>query len=286
MDRSRITPAIAYWNQRSALLDSKQRLEALFSAVDSPTELALFQWAQLYAYAREYRPDLILELGREMGNSTCVFTEAANSLKEVHESRVVSVCWSDKFSTLTVPRLKRRGLVTVEWMSRLECRRENILEVDYESLLSPCRRVMVFWDAHGFEIAQCVLGKILPLLQGKEHCLLMHDLSDQRYMSDELLSYDGKPIWAGDSHSESRLVLGHVTSAVAQAISIVDFCTRNRVALESADHTFHQELATDGKADKMRKMLGDDLFSLQGHWFFLSLNMHEGPFTFPGTTAS
>ena len=280
-----ITPASAYWNQRSVLLDSKQRLEVLFNAVDSPTELTLYQWAQLYAYTREYQPDLVLELGRELGNSTCVFTEAVNSLKGIHDSRVVSVCWSDKFSKLTVPRLRRRGLVSDEWFSRLECRQENILDVDYEALLSPCRRVMVFWDAHGFEIAQCVLGKILPLLQGKEHYLLMHDLSDQRYMSDELLSYEGKPLWSGSSHSESRLVLGHVNSAVAQAISIVDFCSRNRVTLESADHTYHQELMEDGKANTMRKMLGDALFSLQGHWFYLSLNAHDGPFTFPGATA-
>ena len=281
-----LTPATAYWNQRFAILEAKKRLEALFNAVDSPTELTLYQWAQLYAYVREYQPDLVLELGRELGNSTCVFTEAVNSMPETYDNRVVSICWSDKFSDLTVPRLKAQALVTEGWFNRLECRQENILEVDYEALLLPYQKVLVFWDAHGFEVASCVLGEILPLIEKKEHYLLMHDLSDQRYMNKDLKSYEGKPLWSGSSHSESRLVLGHVNSAVAQSISIVDFCNRNEVAFESADHTFHQELLESGKADEMRRMLGETLFSLQGHWFYLSLNAHEGPFTFPGKVES
>jgi hypothetical protein len=31
----------------------------------------------------------------------------------------------------------------------------------------------------------------------------------------------------------------------------------------------------------MRSLLGDELFSLQGHWFHFSLNEHPGPYTFP-----
>lgn len=280
------TPAGAYWNQRFELLSTKNRLAALFKAVGSANELGFYQWAQLYSFAREFQPNLILELGREMGNSTCVFTEAANSLEGISDCRVVSICWSDTFSKTTVPRLRDRGLVDEHWFKRLECRQADILDMDYGALLSPFKRIMVFWDAHGFEVAGCVLGRILPVIQGKEHYLLMHDLSDQRYMSKDSFAYDGNDIWAGDSHGDARLILGHVNSAVAQSIAIVDFCSRNDLDLESADHTFHQELVESGKADEMRRMLGEEMFSLQGHWFYLSLNAHGGPFTFPGITSS
>ncbi len=281
-----LTPAHAYWKQRHELLSIQDRLEKLFEIVDSANELCLYQWAQLYCFAREFRPDLILELGREKGNSTCVFTEAANSLHGLSDCRVVSLCWSDKFANATVPRLVNAQLVDDNWFRRLDCHQVNILDVDYEDLLSDYRKIMVFWDAHGFDVAGCVLGRILPVIQHKTHYVLMHDLSDQRYMSKDQLSYGNQGIWTGNSHGNARFILGNVNSAVAQAISIADFCRRNALTLESADHTFHRELAVDHKAATMRRLLGDDLFSLQGHWFYFSLNEHEGPFTFPEATPS
>lgn len=281
MNDSQITPATAVWNQRFSLLGAKKRLKSLFDAVDSPNELNLYQWAQLYAYVREFKPDLVLELGREMGNSTCAFVEAAQSLAGICDCRVISICWSEKFKKVTIPRLTALDGIDENWFSRLDCRIANILMVDYGRLLSPFSRILVFWDAHGFEIAGCVLGRILPIIQERDHCLLMHDLSDQRHMSKDLLSYNGRGLWCGDSHSEARLVLGHVNSSVAQAISIVDFCNRNGIDLESADHTFHEELLKNGKAEEMRRLLGEKMFSLQGHWFYFSLNTHSGPFTFP-----
>jgi len=35
------------------------------------------------------------------------------------------------------------------------------------------------------------------------------------------------------------------------------------------------------KMEEMERLLGKEYFSLQGHWFFISLNEHNGPFTFP-----
>jgi hypothetical protein len=31
----------------------------------------------------------------------------------------------------------------------------------------------------------------------------------------------------------------------------------------------------------MRRALGDELFSLQGHWFWFTMNEQPGPYTFP-----
>ena len=68
-------PGRAYWNQRQVLLEARPRIEALVETIGENTDLTPFQWAQLLAYTLEFKPDLILELGRGAGNSTCVFTE-------------------------------------------------------------------------------------------------------------------------------------------------------------------------------------------------------------------
>ena len=53
--------------------------------------------------------------------------------------------------------------------------RPNRLDVDYEQLFSTAGRVLLLWDAHGFEIAETVLGRILPVIASRPHLVLMHD---------------------------------------------------------------------------------------------------------------
>jgi hypothetical protein len=72
------TPATALWNQRGAIAAMRDHFEKMSAAIGHPTDLNLYQWAELGAFALEFRPDLILELGRELGNSTCCFIEVAN----------------------------------------------------------------------------------------------------------------------------------------------------------------------------------------------------------------
>jgi len=278
------TPAQAYWGQRQALRDALDRLVALEEAVDDPRDLSPNQWAQLLAFALEFRPTLILELGRGLGNSTCVFTEAANRLPP-GSCRVLSLCLTDYWETRTVPRL--RGVVAAEWFSPLQAELANILAWDYESLVHPDDRVLVFWDAHGFEVAECVLGAILPLLAGKPHVVAMHDLSDARYLPPEQDRYEDRRLWMGmpSMGTGARVRLGHINSEVPQSVSIVDFCSRNRLTLESADHSFHTEIGSDpARMEELRDALGERHFSLGGHWFWFSLNERAGPYTFPAFT--
>ena len=51
-------------------------------------------------------------------------------------------------------------------VERLVC--ADILEFDYRKALSDAKRVLIFWDAHGFDIAECVLGEILPIVAAGE----------------------------------------------------------------------------------------------------------------------
>lgn len=273
------SPGRAYWNQRFAIARSKERILTLSAAVEHSTDLWPYQWAQLMATALEFHPDLILELGRGAGNSTCVFTEVANQLGP-GSCRVLSLCRSEDWEARTRPRL--RGAVPESWFEPLAAVRADILTFDYHAALAGARRVLLFWDAHGFAIAECVLGAVLPELAGRTHLVIMHDLSDLRYVSSEHLQYGEYGLWKNDDWSGPRLKIGNIDSAVAQSIAILDFTTRNRLTLDSADHSNHSQF--EGHPEKLAELgaiLGDQLFNLQAHWFYFSLNEHPGPYTFP-----
>ena len=271
----RFNPAAAYWNQRAALASARDRILALGQAVNYYSNLLPYQWAQLMAMVMEYEPDLVLELGRGKGNSTCAFAEASN-LKH-GGARIFSVCLSRDWELETAPRV--RGIVPSGWFEPLEIVRANILDFDFESAVSGAKRVLIFWDAHGFDIAGCVLGKILPLVAEKEHLVIMHDLSDSRYGSEAHLEYGEHGLWKGNNWSGPRVKLGIIDSAAEQSVAVVDFATRNHLTLDSADHSFHTNL-TAAQQSEMRSLLGD-FFDTQAHWFYFSLNERPGPYKFP-----
>jgi hypothetical protein len=271
-------PARAYWNQRERLANARDRILALSRAVNHVTDLWPYQWAQLMAAVMDYGPDMVLELGRGEGNSTCAFTEAANL--GTGRPRVLSLCLSDSWERKTFPRV--RAVVPEAWFAPLEAVRADILNFDYASALAGAKRVLVFWDAHGFDIAECVLGGILPLVAGKDHLVIMHDLSDVRYCSEEQLEYGGHGLWRGNNWSGPRVKLGIIDSAVEQSVAALDFTTRNRLTLDSADHSFHTDL-TPEQQEEMRSQLGE-LFDVQAHWFYFSLNEKPGPYKFPKYT--
>ena len=271
-------PASAYWNQRVTLADSRDRILSLRSAVDQPLDLLPYQWAQIIAAALEYEPDMILQLGRGKGNATCAFTEACN-LRD-GRSQVLSVCSSDDWERQTLPRLRR--ILPDNWFAPLEVKRVDILKFDYRTALAGAKRVLIFWDAHGFDIAECVLGSILPIVAEVEHLVIMHDLSDARYNSEEQLRYAGHGLWKANGGSGPRVKLGLIDSAVEQSVAALDFTTRNRLTLDSADHSFRTSL-TPAQQVEMRNVLGE-LFDLQGHWFYFTLNERPGPYTFPQYT--
>jgi FkbM family methyltransferase len=272
---SRFSPARAYWNQRVPLANARDRILALSQAVNHTSDLWPYQWAQLMSVVMDYQPDVVLELGRGKGNSTCAFTEASNL--NPGRTRILSLCLSDDWERETLPRV--RSIVPKDWFAPLQTLHADILEFDYEMALSGAERVVIFWDAHGFDIAECVLGEILPVVANREHLVIMHDLSDARYNSEEQLEYGEYGLWKGNNWSGPRLKLGFIDSAVEESISALDFTTRNHLTLDSADHSFRTNLTPAQRAD-MQGLLGE-LFETQGHWFYFSLNESSGPYKFP-----
>jgi hypothetical protein len=266
----------AVWNQRHRLAATADRLRELMRAVGQTVDLSLNQWVQLTAFALDFRPDLIIELGRERGNSTCCFLEAAELLRPEQDCRVVSLCLTDYWAKETRPRLER--VCSHAWFARGEILRQNLLKYDFAAAIGRSRRVLLFWDAHGFDIAECVLGRVLPVLADRHSAVMLHDMSDLRYDGAPPASYGPQGIWKGARDNHGTFWLGHINSHVAQAVSVVDFTTRNRIPLHSAGEEMHREFASDaGKAAEMARLLGDEMFRLPAHWFWFSLDEAPGP---------
>jgi hypothetical protein len=77
-----------------------------------PLDLPLGNWMELYDLTVALEPDLVLELGRGYGNSTCVFTEAANAVG----FRVVSVGYdSEQAREGSAPLIEE--LTGVDWFA-------------------------------------------------------------------------------------------------------------------------------------------------------------------------
>ncbi len=277
------SPAQALWQQRHQLARHAPRLRQLIEAVKRGVDFNPYQWAQIMACTLEFQPDLILELGRDYGNSTCCFLEAAELLHPSRSCRVVSRCFSDYWYTTTAPKL--RALCSPSWFARGDIQQGDILAMDFAPLLEGRERVLLLWDAHGFEIAEHLLTRLMPLLATRAHLVLVHDMSDSRY---ELSTneYDNNGLWKGERCVGGYYRLGHVQTCVAQAVSILDFTGRNHLEFHSAAESLHQELGSDpAKRQELECLLGNDLFSLQAHWFWFSLNEATGPLVFPPLSA-
>jgi hypothetical protein len=278
--------ADAIWRQRHTLSSARTGTRALHDALRAymppghPGDLPFHEWGQLVAAAVEFAPDLIIEVGRGYGNSTLSFTQAANLLAP-WGCRVISVClhpWQDAYAAVL-------PAATEEFFAPLLVLHGDVRDLDFAQVVLGATRVLVFWDAHGYDVAACVLGRLMPLLANREHLVLMHDIGDARY--EEANSYNGQGIWKGEEIWPGPTVrLGHVHATVQQAVSIVDFTSRNRIALRSVTHSLHSRFdARPQEGRELTSLLGD-FFDLRSGIAWFTLNEAAGPYCFPHDDAT
>jgi hypothetical protein len=268
-----------FYDQRKQLAEDAGTLGQLIAVVDSVDNLAPPQWAHWYGLTLGFEPDLILELGRGRGNSTALFCLAGVRLPRV---QIVSVCLSGDWTADVAPKVE--GIVGPAVFRRLDARTADITTVDYQRVIGDHRRVLVLWDAHGFDIAEVVLGQILPALVDREHLLLMHDIIDNRYAEDVTRAYQGvwRPRSSPAAAATGDLNIGWMRSIFEQIIPLADFSVRNDVEIGSGEHEYHRFF--DPFPERRKEMLdalGPDLFSLSARWAFLSLSGRAGPWYFP-----
>lgn len=272
------TPGEAVWRQRHFLARKRERVEALGDLLNAEANMKLYQWAQLMAFALEFQPDLILEMGRGAGNSTCAFTEVAHELG-ADRCRVVSLCLGPDWAVQPP-----KGLVEMvgkDWFKPLTTLQGDMRQWNPDPVLRSASRVLVFWDAHGWDVAEWFLAVVMPRIADRAHAVAMHDMTDARYHDRSFSEYRGQRLWRGTEMGGSRVILGHIDSAVAQSIAALDFTSRNQVPLESSDHSLHEVFADPARQQEALGLMGDRLFVMQGHWFWFSLNHRPGPYTFP-----
>jgi hypothetical protein len=156
------------------------RFAELQEIVGRPTDLSPDQWGVLYRRAVAYRPSHIVELGRNFGNSTVALTEAAHAIG----CRVVSVGMDSRDSKMrflraqtcaweqrTVPRLL--PVVGPDWFAPLIALHLDITKTDWRWLPEQ-DRALLFWDAHGADVANAVMSGLLPRLPNA--LIGMHDV--------------------------------------------------------------------------------------------------------------
>jgi FkbM family methyltransferase len=211
----------------------KSRLEE----IDRPDQFTLVQGAALAMMAND--ADLALDLGTGHGNSASVLAAVC---PQVHTFDFCDVRPSAVF-----PQNVTRHLV-------------DITKIDFAPIVERAQRVLIFWDVDGFDVAEAVLGRIMPLISDRPHLVVCHDISDNRYCPQS--TYGARRLWRGmtDFHAFPNTFayvnLGWATSVADQLIAILDFCHRNAIDLHSIDHEFAQLAAK--QQQMFREMVGTD----------------------------
>jgi hypothetical protein len=173
-------------------LTLNKKFELMHRLVDSPSlDLPIENWSELYDLTVAYRPDVVIELGRGWGNSTCVFTEAAN----VVGCRVFSIGFDSEhaWETRTAPRLEQA--VGANWFKPLTVLHDDITTLDFQPLLAGSTRTLVFWDAHGADVAEAVLGGLLPKLP-VENKVVVDDIWRTPNRYGKQAEYQAGPLWS------------------------------------------------------------------------------------------
>lgn len=210
----------------SRISDAASDLKALhdetwrLSGNEGP-DLPWADWVALSAMLLEFRPSLIIELGRGIGSSTSLFQYWSQT--EI-ETRIVSICRTSDWRERVAPRLARR--VPIDWEACLDDQEGDIVEAPYSEIVSDAPSVLVLWDAHGLEIAGAVTSQLLPALEGRANVVVAHDMRDARYFQ----TPEAQVEW---------LRRGAVFSTFEQIDPISDYCA-DRTPLHSASHAVHQ----------------------------------------------
>jgi hypothetical protein len=204
------------WQQREAIRGATGRIQQLIDRVGAPSDLNAGQWAQLYAVALDFAPDLIIDLGRGYGNATCALTDAANQLGG---TRVASIGFRDDhvWAYRTEPRL--RNVLPSTWFDAVEIIEQDVRRVDFQLLYGSAKRILMFWDMLGYGVSRYILEHALPLLCSREHLVIVKDVTDARYHE------------VDQAHRMAGLL-----SPSNEVRALGEFLVRNCVRYETAEH--------------------------------------------------
>ncbi|HMK78767.1 MAG TPA: hypothetical protein VK438_03920 [Xanthobacteraceae bacterium] len=254
----------------TALLNQLQSLTALRStildtrSILDPTETNLWpsQALLLAAVVLDRRPDVILDLGTGSGGSSAAMAVAAGHNRH---GTVETFDLTDRWGNEIAPKL---AAVDRSRWAPVRQHAGDLTQFDYATLLKNARSALVFWDAHGFEVADAVLGRIMPVIADLSHVVICHDVVDNRFPGPTTArSYGGKRSWRGmadwydNSDTTNCLNIGWCNTLMDQILPILDFCFRNEIELRSADFTIRKSPWWNNVAATLA-IAPDDLFNM------------------------
>ncbi len=268
-------------NHAPTLAANADRIRRAVEAIGHPGDLGPPQWVQLMAFMLEFEPEVAVDLGRGWGNSTAALMMAANLQKTRRLCRVISICRSDAWQTHSSLRLAQ--VVPADWFDLLEVHQADILTFDFAQALGDARSILVFWDTNRFDVAECVLGRLLPLLAKRRHVVAVHDISDVRYSAYARAygAYGKHRLWRMEDSNAGGLVLGDIWSSSEDVVAIAEFVSRNSLTLFSGDHSLRSGAVSDPDSYSHVRRELKELFSMEAHWRWFSLNEVKPPYTFP-----
>jgi len=268
----------AFWKHREAIGSKVDLIRKIIEATGSNLLFRDYQWTQFLAFILEFKPDLILEIGRVHGMFTFASMIAKNMMRP-HKCEVVSFGqfeeWKNNYEKID-------SFFEEDWFdARFVFQEESIYYFPFEKNLGDAKRILLLWVGNDFEYTDCILGRLLPQIADLQHAVIVHPVSDARFLSPSLLQYKDT-LWVEDTVSGPTFIIGNVYSYLDKSLKIMDFSARNGVTFFSADMSLHEEFGGDSeRMQQMRKLLGRDCFSMEAQWRWFSLN--ETPFepTFP-----
>ena len=260
----------ALWKYRRELKKSRNRILKLARAINRLNDLSLPQYGQLFVTTLAFKPDLIIELGRGFGNSTAVFTEVANQLTNC---KVISICLSNDWQKTTSVEIAK--IIPKNWFNKLDAKITNIFDIDIRKLVKKSKRILFLWDAHGWDVAEYILGRVLPAIRKKEHLVLVHDISyfDQKNHAD----YGSHGVWKGYPGDEVKdlpyVVVDSMTSPFEEVIVIYDFAARNKLKIYSLQEQINEIFRKNNNARaELKNLLGKHLADSSSSFHYFSLN--------------
>ena len=252
------------------------RIKQVLGLIETPGFLSIVQGCALAAVADHYQADLILDLGTGAGNSSAVFSIARPDVAiytfDLEDNW--SVPAREKFASLGIG----RNVTSIVG---------DLTTVDFRVMVGSASSILVFWDAHGFDVAAHILGHIMPLIADRRHVVICHDMSHIRFAPE--LDYGGKPFWRGlDAFGEypgktAYTILGWTVSVVDQVIPILDFCARNEMEFRSFDTDIHVHKDPAAVATLTRAMDLTAMDALHMGYFSMNETKHR---RFPGGRAT
>jgi predicted O-methyltransferase YrrM len=227
----------AFGRQADQLAGLAPILAAAMDRLENAGNLTFAQGLLLAAATFELRPQVVLDIGTGGGGSAKAFGLAGAT----YGARVYTFDLYPAWNEAIKPKLSREVVrrisdVVIPVVG-------DITTQNLSTFTASANPIIVFWDAHGYKIAECILSRLLPLIAEKKHLIICHDMSDNRLRPNK--PYDNKPFWRGlDGAHEGKFAyvnLGHTTAIVEQVIPILDFCWRNGISLHSIDSELHLE---------------------------------------------